>query len=156
MQGVLTKKGLDLLNSLLEGQSNIAFTKAKLSSMEFNEDLMELEEIKQEANFLNIVKLEDTVKLTAKTTNEQVTERYALNTIGIYAKTQELEECLYAIIEVTDTIYINKFANNLSTNTFNFYVSTSDVDTVSISISDDSYTLLTTFNSKMIEIVMNI
>lgn len=130
----ITNKGLELINSVLNSE-NITITSIKISSMKYdNSTLINLEniqEIKKSITPSSVIIENNKLKIQAIITNESNTKEYKLETIGIYAKKNNVgDEKLFAVIncENADIIPIDKKTGTVSINFEMFLVINRDVN----------------------------
>nr|DAT06856.1 MAG TPA: tail collar fiber protein [Caudoviricetes sp.] len=99
---VITKKGQELMAKLIAGNATAQFTKVKTSDYNYNsvilEDLTDLYQIKQSVNVSNVSRTDTTiVEVQAAINNNEVSEGYYIRAVGLYAKSSDNGEFLYAI-----------------------------------------------------------
>lgn len=99
---VITKKGQELMAKLIAGNATAQFTKVKTSDYNYNsvilEDLTDLYQIKQSVNVSNVSRTDTTiVEVQAAINNHEVSEGYYIRAVGLYAKSSDNGEFLYAI-----------------------------------------------------------
>lgn len=99
---VITKKGQELMAKLIAGNATAQFTKVKTSDYNYNsvilEDLTDLYQIKQSVNVSNVSRTDTTiVEVQAAINNHEVNEGYYIRAVGLYVKSSDNGEFLYAI-----------------------------------------------------------
>ncbi len=99
---VITKKGRELMAKLIAGDVTAEFTKVKTSDYNYSsvalEDLTDLYQIKQSVSVSQISRTDmTTVEVQAAINNREVNEGYYVRAVGLYAKSSDNGEFLYAI-----------------------------------------------------------
>lgn len=99
---VITNKGRELIAKLIEGTETINFTKIKTSIHTYHREelnnLVDLEEIKQESLVSSIEKTDNTiVEIIAMVNNDGLNQGYYIKTIGLYAEDSKNNEILYGV-----------------------------------------------------------
>ena len=109
---VITKNGQSLIAKVLADNKKMEFTKISTSSKSYElEDLKKLnvlDEIKQTGSISHISRTNNTiVQVETSYDNTKLTDGYFLRTIGLFAKTQDEPEILYAVaIETGNGVYM--------------------------------------------------
>ena len=99
---IITSKGKELLSEVATSTNKIEFTRVSTSGRTYTEDeiagLTDLAGIKQTNHISSIaVQAGGKVKIEAAFENRELTEGYFIKAIGIYAKTGNGTEALYAV-----------------------------------------------------------
>ena len=137
---VITNAGQELMTSLITKGTTASFTKIATSEHAYEKEelgnILALEDIKQE---VAISKLEQkdasTIEITAAITNEELTEGYYINALGLYIKDNEGNEILYAVAIDDTPDYVPAFDNKTISNVIyrlNVRVSNSEQVTLEI------------------------
>lgn len=123
-----TKLGNDLSVKALAGTVKLDFTKAELSTDNHFSDteadvaiMTDMGNVAQTVELKEVDAVEDDqsyVKVPVLINEAEITEDYALMTIGLYCKPDDGDEVLYSICSLKDPIYMHKSSNN-STFAFN-------------------------------------
>ena len=114
---IITSKGKELLSEVATSTNKIEFTRVSTSDRTYTEDeiagLTDLAGIKQTNHISSIaVQAGGKVKIEAAFENRELTEGYFIKAIGIYAKTGNGTEALYAVaIEKTGRYSIPPYNN---------------------------------------------
>ena len=114
---IITNKGKELLSEVATSTNKIEFTRVSTSDRTYTEDeiagLTDLAGIKQTNHISSIaVQAGGKVKIEAAFENRELTEGYFIKAIGIYAKTGNGTEALYAVaIEKTGRYSIPPYNN---------------------------------------------
>ena len=114
---IITNKGKELLSEVTTSTNKIEFTRVSTSDRTYTEDeiagLTDLVGIKQTNHISSIaVQAGGKVKIEAAFENRELTEGYFIKAIGIYAKTGNGTEALYAVaIEKTGRYSIPPYNN---------------------------------------------
>lgn len=117
-----TKLGNDLSVKALAGTVKLDFTKAELSTdNHFNDTEADVAIMTGMGNVAQTVELKEVdaveddqsyVKVPVLINEAEITEDYALMTIGLYCKPDDGDEVLYSICSLKDPIYMHKSSNN--------------------------------------------
>lgn len=141
----LTKTGKQLMSKLLEGETTASFSKVATSSDTYSEQDIEnienLDNIKQEVLISNVERKDaETIELTARVTNTELKEGYYINTIAIYARSNE-KEFIYAVAVDNETPdYLEAFNNaNIEAIAYTINVKTGDTANVTLTIEPEAF-----------------
>ncbi len=117
-----TKLGNDLSVKALAGTVKLDFTKAELSTdNHFNDTEADVAVMTDMGNVAQTVELKEVdaveddqsyVKVPVLINEAEITEDYALMTIGLYCRPDDGDEVLYSICSLKDPIYMHKSSNN--------------------------------------------
>ena len=118
---VITNLGKELMTSLVAESTTASFTKIVTSSHTYEkaelEDLTSIEEVKQEILISKVERKDATmIEILAGITNEELTEGYYINTLGLYAKDGDGNEILYAVAIDDTPDYLDAFDNKAISN----------------------------------------
>ena len=137
-QSVVTNKGLALIAKTTLG--SIVFTKIETGNgtYEEGEDLAsrnDLKSVKQSFLISSVKKASDTrVRLRSVISNENLTEGYYINEIGLFATDPDEGEILYSItVAEGNGDYLSEFVSNVYSITLDTYVNVSNASNVTIS-----------------------
>ena len=142
---VITNAGQELMTSLITKGTTASFTKIATSEHAYEKEelgnLLALEDIKQE---VAISKLEQkdasTIEITAAITNEELTEGYYINALGLYIKDNEGNEMLYAVAIDDTPDYVPAFDNKtISSIIYRLNVRVSNSEQVTLEIDPKVY-----------------
>ena len=105
---VPTTAGLSLIAQALADSKSITFTSIKTSSYAYPQgtniaELTGLQDIVQsEAPFSSAVFNDTLLQVSVRFSNENVTEKYLIQTVGVYAQLEgDIEETLFAVVQAT-------------------------------------------------------
>lgn len=142
---VITNAGQELMTSLITKGTTASFTKIATSEHAYEKEelvnLLALEDIKQE---VVISKLEQkdasTIEITAAITNEDLTEGYYINALGLYIKDNEGNEMLYAVAIDDTPDYAPAFDNRtISSIIYRLNVRVSNSEQVTLEVNPGAY-----------------
>ena len=140
----LTEKGRELATSTLGGKDKIVFTRAVASSHDYSDTstdslkaLADLDGIEQTVDYSRITK-ETATTLTMRVDfpSKDVTKPYNLYTVGFYARPDNGDEVLYAVLPSSLPDYIAAYDGHSNINdSFITTTTVSDADNVLITVS---------------------
>lgn len=152
MQGfTITNAGKQLMARMIAGATTSNFTKVVASDHDYSgvdlEALTELQDIKQEV-FPSDLSVEDatSIRVVAVFDNSEITQRYYLRTIGLYATESDGTETLYAVSicdENPDSLpaFGGKTAYSL---TYNMYIRVDNTDQMTLELNPLAYVTVET------------
>lgn len=150
-QTIITNAGQSLMAQLLSGKQT-TFTKVVFSSQTYNEsqlkNLTSVASVKQQSIVSRIVRTNSsTVQVEAAITNENLTQGYYLNTIGLYAKNPDGGEILYSVTIADDADYVPAYNGITSTGIYIKLITTvSNSVNVSVNVDPSAVATIGDFN----------
>ena len=138
----LTKRGKELIQRTLEDGTEIEFREVRLSSQTYNKDeleaLTDLDNIQQTATFGQAKRLTDgNIKLSILFNNEEVSNGFAVNTIGVYVTNpDQVEDTILYGVTSTDEhpFYMAPHSVNPISLTLNLTVGIGEAENFSINV----------------------
>lgn len=138
---VITNAGEDLIAQALEGETLI-FTEVATSAsviegtLEMIKAVSELKDIKQTVIPAAATKIgSSTVQVSSTFTNEEITEEYDVQTVGLYAKIGDNEQKLFAIAKALKASEMTEKSEGSATSlVFNFNMTIQQASELTISI----------------------
>lgn len=133
------------MTNLIAESTTASFTKIATSNRVYQkeeiEGLTSIEDVKQEILISKVERKDASmIEILAGITNEDITEGYYINTLGLYAKDGDENELLYAVAIDDTPDYIDAFDNKviLSIN-YRLDVKVSNSSQVTLEVSPDAY-----------------
>lgn len=143
-ESYLTDKGRELAASTLGGLDKITFTHAVASSHDYSSAsvtelklLTDIEDVKQSVEYSHVTKKDaTTVSMRVDFPSKDVSTPYSLYTVGFYARPDNGDEILYAVLPSSIADYIPAYDGHSNiTESFTTSTTVSDADNVMITVS---------------------
>ncbi len=155
---VITEKGLELQTKLIAGETTALFTKVCTSNAEYDysalETLEELQNICQETNIFNVeVKDNSTVVISAPIDNSGLQKGYYMTVVGIYAKSVDAEEILYAVSRLDSAPYIPEVTSTLTGISLRFSLKVGNTENIAVEIDETTSLTVGEFNAYRIKTI---
>ena len=145
---IITQKGKELIGRALSNDTQVIFTRIESTDFIYTlstdiSKITQLDAPKQSVNVSNISRENNKVTVQAVFTNEGLTNSYTVNAIGVYAKDNNANEVLFAIL-VADSgdVMPTQQGQTVTNLTFDFVFTISD--TVDVTLVVDNNALVTT------------
>lgn len=104
---IITENGIELMTKLIEGTTNIRFTKVCSSAHDYSGDdvskLVELNDIKQTIGISDIEKInDDTVEINVHFSNKELESGYFIKAVGLFCVDNKGNEILFGVSVETE------------------------------------------------------
>ena len=143
-ESFLTDKGRELAASTLGGLDKITFTHAVASSHDYSSAsvadlklLTSIDQVKQSVEYSRVTKKDaTTISMRVDFPSKDVSTPYSLYTVGFYARPDNGDEILYAVLPSSIADYIPAYDGHSNiTDSFTTSTTVSDADNVMITVS---------------------
>lgn len=142
---IITKAGQSLMSKLMSGTGTVEFTKLSISSTKYNqsqlENLTSLSNVRQSTPVAKVYR-NNNVSITAEgaVSNENLTQGYHMETIGLYAKDPSAGEVLYAVTIASNADYMPPFNGlTVSGSSIKITVTVGNAENVSVQVDPAGY-----------------
>lgn len=147
-KSVITDKGKELIAEAVAGRTSITLTKIETSDFIYGDvtdltKLININTVKQTVQVSEVNRNREKVTVVAVLTNERIRTGYKINSIGIYARGNNGNEILFAVLKTNDGDMIAPKSGNVATTVMLDFVFTIS-ESANISVTLDTSALVTT------------
>lgn len=156
---IITNSGKELISGLIAETISVSFTKIALAEYNYAgmdlQALKEIAEIKQSVPVSDVTRVDSsTIEIIAVTDNTSLVSGYYARALGVYAKTDDGKEILFAVsIEPDNPVYLPPFGGKtVSSITYRLRLKVDNSDQVSIEVDPGAYVTVEQLKNVLTEV----
>lgn len=151
---MITNSGKELISGLIAETISVNFTKIALSEYNYAsadlQNLKDLAEVRQSIPISDVTRVDSsTVEIIAVTDNTPLVSGYYVRALGVYAKTADGKEVLFAVsIEPDNPDYLPPFGGKtVSSITYRLRIKVDNADQINIDVDPGAYVTVEQLNN---------